>query len=51
MEVSHDDESDDAGDDTKKFDAIKAVDPAADAIADLSIKNDYSSASCEDDNA
>ena len=51
MKVGHDEEADDAGDDTGKFDPVEAADSAEETIADLSVKNDNGSTGGEDEDA
>lgn len=51
MEIGHDDEADNDGNDAKKLDAVKAADTVSETVRDLTIKNDNGGTSGGDKDA
>lgn len=52
MEIGHDDETEDTGDDADEFDFVVAGDAGSEEIVgDLAVKKDYCGAGCENEDA
>ena len=51
MEIHHDEETNDSGDDAKEFDVVEAADATGETVANLAVKNDDGGAGGKDDEA